>query len=314
MKLLAGISYDPSTAATYGGGSLTAMTAFDTTNLRNTFTAPSNGTVLVRLRFAVHGATASSQILLGVLDGATVRARSAPVGIIGQPATATTPLILESTSLVTGLTAGTSYTWDAAYGVEFVVASSVLKLGGPNNTTTNDNFGAGIFEVWSTEELLAGVLYDPGTAVANKATNALLAMTAFDTTNLRLTFTAPGTSVLVRVCCMNSGGTATIPGLMLGVLDGATVRMRNSPTQGRGGVESPAATTHLTYNSVQLVTGLTAGTSYTWDAAYGVEIAVSSSNIKYGGPDDATQDNAYGGLSFSIWNPLPYGLAPGQVI
>jgi len=36
--------------------------------------------------------------------------------------------------------------------------------------------------------LLAGVAYDPAAAVT-KATSAALAMTAFDTTNLRVTFT-----------------------------------------------------------------------------------------------------------------------------
>jgi hypothetical protein len=39
--------------------------------------------------------------------------------------------------------------------------------------------------------LLAGVAYDPAAAVT-KATSAALAMTAFDTTNLRVTFTGPG--------------------------------------------------------------------------------------------------------------------------
>ena len=39
--------------------------------------------------------------------------------------------------------------WDAAYGVETVVAVSGLKYGGPNNATANDAFGAFRFEVWA---------------------------------------------------------------------------------------------------------------------------------------------------------------------
>ena len=47
MALLAGVSYEPSTAATSASGAtLIAMTAIDTTNLRVTFTAPANGIVL----------------------------------------------------------------------------------------------------------------------------------------------------------------------------------------------------------------------------------------------------------------------------
>jgi hypothetical protein len=33
--------------------------------------------------------------------------------------------------------------------VETVVASTGLKYGGPNNTTTNDAFGGFAFEVWA---------------------------------------------------------------------------------------------------------------------------------------------------------------------
>lgn len=149
MALLAGTLYDPSTAVSKATTALLAMTAIDTTNLRLTFTAPTSGKVLVRLQGVLHGATTFPQILLGVLEGATVKGRVAPAGNANGDLAATTFLTVEGMFLVTGLSAGTSYTWDAAYGVETVVASTGLKYGGPNNTTANDAFGGFAFEVWS---------------------------------------------------------------------------------------------------------------------------------------------------------------------
>lgn len=149
MALLAGTLYDPSTAVSKATTALLAMTAIDTTNLRLTFTAPASGKVLVRLAGTLHGATTFPQILLGVLEGATVKGRVAPTGNVNGNLAATTFLTVEGLFLVTGLSAGTSYTWDAAYGVETVVASTGLKYGGPNNTTADDAFGGFAFEVWS---------------------------------------------------------------------------------------------------------------------------------------------------------------------
>lgn len=47
--------------------------------------------------------------------------------------------------------------------------------------------------------------------------------------------------------------------------------------------------------------GLTAGASLTWDAAYAVETVVAATGWKYGGPNDTTVNNAFGGLQFEIW-------------
>jgi hypothetical protein len=57
-----------------------AMTALDTTNLRLTFGVPVTGKVLVRLQGTLHGATTYPQILLGVLEGSTVKGRSVSGG------------------------------------------------------------------------------------------------------------------------------------------------------------------------------------------------------------------------------------------
>lgn len=149
MALLAATAYDPAVSVSKATTAALALTAIDTTNLRLTFTVPSSGRVMVRLQGTLHGAATFPQILLGVLEGATVRGKVAPAGLVNGNLAATTFLTVEGLFPVTGLTPGASLTWDAAYGVETVVASTGLKYGGPNNTTAGDAFGAFIFEVWS---------------------------------------------------------------------------------------------------------------------------------------------------------------------
>ena len=90
MAVLAAISYDPATAVTKATSATLAMTALDTTNLRLTFTVPSSGRVWVQMVGTIHGATTFPQILFGVLQGATVRARVAPQCVMGGTALATT--------------------------------------------------------------------------------------------------------------------------------------------------------------------------------------------------------------------------------
>jgi hypothetical protein len=150
MGLLAGKAYDPATAVTKATTGAAALAALDTTNLRLTFTAPANGSVMVRLQGTLHGAATFPQILLGVLEGSTVRGRVAPAGFPNGNLAATTFLTVEGLFLVTGLTPGNSYTFDAAYGVETGVASTGLKYGGPNDTTVNNAWGAFLYEIWTT--------------------------------------------------------------------------------------------------------------------------------------------------------------------
>jgi hypothetical protein len=298
MACLGAVSYDPATAATASTATLIAMTALDTTNLRLTFTAPANGIVMVRLKGVTHGATSSPAIYLGVLDGATLKGRMAPSTT--RPSTdtgATSQIVREAVFLVTGLTPTTSYTWDAAYGVSGVVAASGLKYGGPNNTTTDDAFGAFHFEVWETANLLAGKLYDPASLVT-KTTTALLALTALDTTNLRHTFTAPASgNVLWRIHTMDYGN-STHGMLQLGILESSTVRARSLAN----GTGTPGvASAFQTLEASGVITGLTPSSSYSFDAAYGVEIVSAGGGLKYGGPDNASGANAGGGIAYEIW-------------
>ena len=150
MGLLAGKAYDPATAVTIATTAARSLSAIDTTNLRLTFTVPPSGMVMVRLRGTIHGATTFPQILLGVMEGSTVKGRLAPFSGLAGTALATTMMAVEAVIPVSGLTPGAQLTWDAASGVETGVAATGIKYGGPNDATANNAFGAFLFEVWST--------------------------------------------------------------------------------------------------------------------------------------------------------------------
>ena len=148
MGIRAVKNYDPVVAVTYSAAALLAMTAFDTTNLRCSFTVPTSGAVTVRISCTLHGAATFPTILLGVLEGATVRCRQSPIGGLKNTAVATAQVTQELVMTITGLTPGASLNWDAAYSVEILLAATGIKCGGPNNALTNDAFGALVFEVW----------------------------------------------------------------------------------------------------------------------------------------------------------------------
>ncbi len=152
MSLLWGTCYNPGAAVSKATTAALALTALDTTNLQASFNAPANGTVLVRLQGTLHGATTFPQILLGVLNnsGGAVLGAVAPAGLPNGNLAATTFLTVEGLFIVKGLTPGAAQVWNAAYGVETLVASTGLKYGGPNNTSANDAFGGFCFECWTT--------------------------------------------------------------------------------------------------------------------------------------------------------------------
>lgn len=296
MSLLAGVAYDPAVAVTKATSSRLKMTALDTTNLRLTFTAPANGTVLVRLKGQTVGATTFPRVQLGILDSTTIRGRMSPFGSL-PAGVATSHMAQEVSYLVTGLTPGNSYTWDAAYGVDILLASTNLAYGGPNDNSGADAYGAFVYEIWSTENLLAGTMYDPTTAVT-AVTTSLLAMTALDTTNLRLTFTAPASGkVFWRIKAQQHGST-TFGQMLLGILESSTVVARQAPVTGNP--QTNVATACIGLEASGVITGVSAG-SHTYDAAYAVQVVAGAGGIAYGGPDDTTTDNSYGGIAFELW-------------
>jgi hypothetical protein len=148
MACLASALYDPAVAVTKSTAALLAMTALDTTNLRLSFVVPASGRVLVRLQGTLHGAATFPQILLGILEGANVKMRKAPM-LGGGNLAATTLMAAEAVAVISGLTPGANLTWDAAYGVETIVAATGLKYGGLNDALANNAFGGFSFEVWA---------------------------------------------------------------------------------------------------------------------------------------------------------------------
>lgn len=147
-------------------------------------------------------------------------------------------------------------------------------------------------------KLLARVNYDPAAAVTESCAS-VIGMTAMDTTNLRVTFTVPASGIVfVRQAGQLHGGT-TLPQTLLGVLEGSTVRGRAAPMLGGGNI---AATTIVKAEAGFTVGGLTPSASLTWDAAYSVETAVSGTGYKYGGPNNTTANDAFGGHCLEIWD------------
>lgn len=152
MNLLKAALYDPAGAVSKATSSLLAMTAFDTTNLRLAITVPAHGMVRFRLRCVITGATTVPTIFLGVLNGATVVGRVIPQFGPFTANVTTQDFHCDAEFTATGLTPG-AMNVDAAYGVEVVVAATNIKYGGPNNTTTNDAWGAFVFEAWDPQPL-----------------------------------------------------------------------------------------------------------------------------------------------------------------
>lgn len=147
--------------------------------------------------------------------------------------------------------------------------------------------------------LLGAKLYDPTTAV-NKVTTAALAMTAIDTTNLRLAITVPAHGLVrFRLAAVLHGAT-TFPSILLGVLNGAFIVGRVAPAQNLG--NTAVATALVKVEADFIATGLTPG-AMNCDAAYGVETLVAATGLKYGGPNNATANDAFGAFCFEAWDP-----------
>lgn len=148
---------------------------------------------------------------------------------------------------------------------------------------------------------IGAILYDT-TAAVSKSTTAILAMTAIDTANLRMAFTIP-TSGKVRV---HMGavvrGATTFPSILLGVMNGAGIVCRKAPKQTLG--NTAVATAMVAVEIDLVVPGLTPG-AVNWDAAYGVETLVGATALKYGGPNDTTNNNAFGAFFFEVWDAAP---------
>lgn len=178
MKQLGAIQYDPAVSVSKATTAGTAMAAFDTTNARLTVTVPQSGRIYWKVQTAIHGAATYPQILLGVMEGVTVRGRKSAM-LAGSNLAATTICAAWAEGTITGLTPGASITLDAAWGCETGVASTGLKYGGANDTTVNNAFGALGFELW-----------DPA-PIANDSSGRVTVGTNADKTGYSLTQAFP---------------------------------------------------------------------------------------------------------------------------
>jgi hypothetical protein len=228
MNLLGAVNYDPAGAVSKVTTSLLAMTAFDTTNLRIAFTVPSHGMVTVKMTCVHHGSTTTAQVLLGCLEGATLRGRAPVTSNLLGTAVATTRTKLEASFTITGLTPG-AVNWDAAYGVEIVSsANGAIKYGGPNDTTTDNAFGGFNFEIWDPRPLPTAT---PGAAngVFIAGTNAATTITTALTTTFTGNLTGSVGSVTGAVGSVtgNVGGSVasvtTVNGLAANVITAASM-------------------------------------------------------------------------------------------
>lgn len=151
MNLLGAKLYDPAVAVLKATTALLAMTVIDNANLRNAVTVPAHGMLRFRIMCAIHGAITCPQIMLGVMNGAAVLGRVAPVIYVSNLA-ATSRYVALAEFVVTGLAPG-AMNCDVAYGVETLVAATNIKYGGPQSAAADDAFGGFVFEVWDPQPI-----------------------------------------------------------------------------------------------------------------------------------------------------------------
>lgn len=136
--------------------------------------------------------------------------------------------------------------------------------------------------------LLAIANYDPGAAVTQN--NSTTTYAALDTTNLRATFTAPSSGiVVVEIGCFlvpNAGVQAA-----LAFIEGATFR---------GGFLGQ--TTVVGYHfAKKRLTGVSAG-SHSYDLAFASTVGATSVSVKYGGGDP--EAGGFGPAHIAVYSSL----------
>jgi hypothetical protein len=150
--LLSRAQYAPTTASVIAVMAAATGLTFLNANLVTTFEAPASGNVLVRMSaFCYGGAAASTSVIFGI-----VSSTASPGTLVGTSGLAwRTPTAIPNADgaynsmpiLVTGLTAGTSYTWYFAASYSGT-QPSIIAQGGSTNTTVPTGAPA-IIEVYA---------------------------------------------------------------------------------------------------------------------------------------------------------------------
>lgn len=137
-ELLARVQYAPGSSTSYTtSGTANTVTALDTTNLTLTFTAPSSGSVLVRLTGFSSAGIATYWCVVTHLTTTVVGSLAAVVGA-GARSVAL---------LITGLTPGASVSYD--WGAASTSASTTGVLVAMGTVTPGTSAGPAVMEVWS---------------------------------------------------------------------------------------------------------------------------------------------------------------------
>jgi hypothetical protein len=150
--LLASVFYNPSTGTSYTSGSgMTALQAVDSTNLTIRFVAPPSGSVtLVATISTLYMNAAGAGGWLGwLVHGGTTQIADAKY-IIGQEGMGGNGYHCgcSQTWVVTGLTPGTTYQYDLAYGSSNTGYPLVIYVGGTGNLGSAN--GGIVLEVWAS--------------------------------------------------------------------------------------------------------------------------------------------------------------------
>ena len=150
--LIARTAYGPSTATTYNAivNITTGVTALDATNLFVTFPGPPSGSVLVKLTAFCHGLAAADKTIFAVLSSTaspgTLVGTSA-LAYLAPAATGNDNAIATTVHLITGLTAGTTYTW--YFGAAYVTGQNTIIAQGGNTNTASPTGAPAVMEVWA---------------------------------------------------------------------------------------------------------------------------------------------------------------------
>lgn len=150
--LLGYTSYNPTAITTYTSSGSSADV--DATNLTITFTAPASGIVLIALEAvaSMTSSSASGEGMWSLRTGTTNVVGSARSVLKGTAATASRQRIRTSIRL-TGLVAGTSYTYKWAYRAQdgFSVNTQIVcgTPSGPEFSGTGTAVGPAIMEAWA---------------------------------------------------------------------------------------------------------------------------------------------------------------------
>jgi hypothetical protein len=300
--LLGETFYNPVSTTTYNVGANTSLVDVDATNLIVTFTAPASGKVDVILEALAFGVSGSSAYYWGIKDtGGTTWGALSEVNAVQEQRTS-------HTFHVTGLTAGTAYTFKWEHAQSNVSGTAKMTAGGTGGAASMRVYDA------STSAGVGWVANVSGALLAEQiwthANYAITNQTTYvdvDDTNAKITFTVPASgrvTVTISSLLGSSGGTdvfyalATSPG-------GAQLSQSVQVVQqsGASNIQSPFY--------IATLTGLTPGASVTLYWQWKQDNTPTSTIYSSDHTAMRVYDATIGGSSTIVGIGAPSGLGQG---